>query len=159
MLYCTKCHGVCPDATAKCPNCKSAQRRQLNDDDLVLLHRADQYTASLLEQQFQERGIAYRMDPFSGGRICYLYEGDVMPTDKQVLVRWGDYDAAKEISSQVKLQVEKERAVGDGEEYEEMSPKKRIVVQIVSVFFFILLIMLAVYGTDAIANWLKGLFG
>ena len=85
--------------------------------------------------------------------------GDVMPTDKQVLVRWGDYDAAKEISSQVKLQVEKERAVGDGEEYEEMPPKKRIVVQIVSVFFFILLIMLAVYGTDAIANWLKGLFG
>ena len=61
-------------------------------------------TASLLEQQFQERGIAYRMDPFSGGRISYLYEGDVMPTDKQVLVRWGDYDAAKEISSQVKLQ-------------------------------------------------------
>ena len=99
MLYCTKCHGVCPDATAKCPNCKSAQLRQVNDDDLVLLHRADQYTASLLEQQFQERGIVYRMDPFSGGRISYLYEGDVMPTDKQVLVRWGDYDAAKEISS------------------------------------------------------------
>ena len=89
MLYCTKCHGVCPDATAKCPNCKSAQLRQVSDDDLVLLHRADQYTASLLEQQFQERGIAYRMDPFSGGRISYLYEGDVMPTDKQVLVRWG----------------------------------------------------------------------
>ena len=71
MLYCTKCHGVCPDATAKCPNCKSAQLRQVNDDDLVLLHRADQYTASLLEQQFQERGIVYRMDPFSGGRISY----------------------------------------------------------------------------------------
>ena len=35
-------------------------------------------------------------------------------------------------------------------------PKKRIVVQIVSVFFFILLIMLAVYGTDAIANWPQG---
>lgn len=160
MLYCAKCHGVCPDTTVKCPNCKSSKLRQVNEEDFVLLHRADQYTAMLLEKQFQEKGVSYKMEPFRGGRISYLYEGDVMPTDKMVLVRWGDYPAAKEISSQVKLDVERERAsVGEGEEsFEDMPQKKRILVQIVSVFAFLVLIMLVVYGADAIANWLRGLF-
>ena len=39
-----------------------------------------------------------------------------------------------------------------------MPRKKRILVQIVSVFGFILLIMLVVYGADWAANWLRGLF-
>lgn len=39
-----------------------------------------------------------------------------------------------------------------------MPRKKRIVVQIVSVFAFLLAIMLVVYGADFLAGWLKGLF-
>ena len=101
MLYCTKCHGVCPDSAMKCPNCKSGKLRPVNPEDLVLLHRADQYTAMLLEEQFKEKQVVYRMDPLQGGRISYLYEGDVMPTDKMVLVRWEDYPIAKELSAQV----------------------------------------------------------
>ena len=49
--------------------------------------------------------------------------------------------------------------MGEEEEtFQDMPPKKRIAVQIVSVFLFIVLIMLVVYGADFIANWLKGLF-
>lgn len=158
MLYCTKCHGVCPDSAMKCPNCKNGKLRPVNQEDLVLLHRADQYTAMLLEQQFQEKQVGYRMDPLQGGRISYLYEGDVMPTDKMVLVRWEDYPTAKELFAQVAQQVEKERA-GEGEEtFEDMPRKKRILVQVVSVFVFLLVIMLVVYGADFLAGWLKGLF-
>ena len=84
------------------------------------------------------------------------------PTDKLVLVRWSDYDRAKELSSQVCRQVEVERAaVGqeeEGETFEDMPRKKRILVQVVSVLAFILLIMAAVYGADFVANWLKGLW-
>ena len=142
----------------KCPNCKAGKLRPVSDEDLVLLHRADQYTAMLLEQQFQEQGIPYRMDPLQGGRISYLYEGDVMPTDKMVLVGWKEYSAAKEISAQVAQQVEKERAGEEGETFEDMPRRKRILVQILSVFAFLLAIMAVVYGADFLANWLKGLF-
>lgn len=158
MLYCTKCHGVCPDSAMKCPNCKSGKLRPVNPEDLVLLHRADQYTAMLLEEQFKEKQVVYRMDPLQGGRISYLYEGDVMPTDKMVLVRWEDYPIAKELSAQIAQRVEKERAGEEGETFEDMPRKKRIVVQIVSVFAFLLAIMLVVYGADFLAGWLKGLF-
>ena len=127
---------------------------------MVLLHRADQYTAGLLEKRFQEQGLSYRMEPFQGGRISYLYEGDVMPTDKTVLVAWKDYSAAKELSTQVSRQVEEERAQagGEGETFQDMPRKKRILVQIVSVLAFLLVVMLVVFGADAAANWLKSLF-
>ena len=49
MLYCTKCHGACQDSAAKCPNCKNSKLRPLEGEDMVRLHRADQYTAGLLE--------------------------------------------------------------------------------------------------------------
>ena len=89
-----------------------------------------------------------------------MYDNDVLPTDKLVLARWSDYERAKGLSAEVSRQVEKERAsVGEEEEtFQDMPPKKRIAVQIVSVFLFIVLIMLVVYGADFIANWLKGLF-
>ena len=48
MLYCAKCHGVCEDATAKCPNCKSGKLRQVDGEDLVLLHKA---APKLFQQQ------------------------------------------------------------------------------------------------------------
>ena len=105
MLYCTKCHGACQDSAAKCPNCKNSKLRPLEGEDMVRLHRADQYTAGLLEQRFAQEGVGFQMEPFSGGWVSYLYDNDVLPTDKLVLVRWSDYDRAKELSSQVRRQV------------------------------------------------------
>ena len=101
MLYCAKCHGVCEDATAKCPNCKSSKLRPVTGDDFVLLHRVDQYTAQRLEPLFQEHGVAYRLEPFDGGRISYLYDSDVLPTDRMVLARWGDYPTAQGLARQL----------------------------------------------------------
>ena len=100
------------------------------------------------------------MEPFTGGWVSYLYDNDVLPTDKLVLVRWSDYERGKELFTQVKHQVEEERAqVGAEEEtFEDMPRKKRIVVQIVSVAAFLVLIMLVVFAADGLANWLKSLF-
>ena len=161
MLYCAKCRSVCQDSTSKCPNCKSGKLRPLEEGDMVRLQRADQYTAGLLEERFGQEGVAYQMEPFSGGWVSYLYDNDVLPTDKLVLARWSDYERAKEIFSQVRRQVEEERAaVGqeEGETFQDMPRKKRILVQIVSVLTFLLLIMAVVYAADGAANWLKGLF-
>ena len=76
MLYCTKCHGACQDSAAKCPNCKNSKLRPLEGEDMVRLHRADQYTAGLLEQRFAQEGVGFQMEPFSGGWVSYLYDND-----------------------------------------------------------------------------------
>ena len=159
MLYCTKCHGVCQDSTLKCPNCKSTNLRQVKDDDYVLLHRADQYTAQRLAEQFDQQGVAYQLEPFVGGWVSYLYDSDVLPTDKMIVVRYGDLPKARELSVQVRDQIDREREAEQGEEnFEEMPFKKRVLVQVLSVIAFLLVVMLVVFGADAVANWIKGLF-
>ena len=159
MLYCAKCRGVCPDSTAKCPNCKNTKLRQVEGEDLVRLRRVDQYSATLLEKALAQQGIPCRLEPFTGGWVSYLYDNDVLPTDKLALVPWAHYEAAKAVDGQVAKQVEEERAaVGGGETFEDMPQGKRILVQVVSVAAFIVAIMLVVFGTDAFAGWLKGLF-
>ena len=157
MFYCAKCRGVCPDATAKCPNCKSTKLRPVEGDDLVRLHRMDQYTASLLERRCQQEGVFCQIEPFTTGWVSYLYDNDVLPTDKLPLARWRDYDRAKDLAAQVARQVEEERAqVGQGEEvFQEMPPKKRLLVQIFSVLLFLLAIMAVVYCADAVGGWIR----
>ncbi len=125
MLYCTKCRGICEDSTLKCPNCKSTNLRQVKDDDYVLLHRADQYTAQRLAEQFDQQGVAYQLEPFVGGWVSYLYDSDVLPTDKMIVVRYGDLPKARELSVQVRDQIDRERQAEQGEEnFEEMPFKK-----------------------------------
>lgn len=157
MLYCTKCRCVCEDSTAKCPNCKSVKLREAGENDLVLLHRADQYTAQRLAELFDGAGVVYQLEPFGKGRVSYLYDSEVMPTDKNIFVRFADLPAAKELS--VKLQEELEQEQEPEEEFEEMPRGKRMLVQSLSVIAFLILVMLAVFGADAFAGWLKQLFG
>lgn len=158
MLYCAKCRGICEDSTAKCPNCSNAKLRQVNDEDFVLLHRADQYTAQRLASQFDEFSVEYRMEEFGRGRVSYLYDSEVMPTDRNIYVKYRDLPTAKGLSAKLGEELEAERA-GEEEQFEDMPRRKRILVQVVSVAAFLLLVMLVVFGADALANWFKGLMG
>lgn len=158
MLYCAKCRTVSQDAAVKCQGCKSAKLRAVNDSDMVLLHRADEYTAGRLCAQFDDLGIVYELAPFAKNRSAYMYDSEIMPTDKNIFVRYCDLPAAKELSSQMKEQLLREQE-GEAEEFEEMPRAKRLIVQSLSVIAFMLLVMLAVFGADAFAGWLKGLLG
>lgn len=158
MLYCTRCRSVCEDSTEKCPGCKSTKLRCVNDSDMVFLHRADEYTAERLCNQFDDLGIVYELKPFAKNSSSYMYDCEVMPTDKKIFVRYCDLPAAKEISSQLKQQLESEQGEPD-EEFEDMPKTKRLIVQSLSVIAFMVLVMLAVFGADAFAGWLKGLLG
>lgn len=157
MLYCTKCRAVCEDSTQKCPNCKNARSlRIVNNDDFVLVHRVDEYTAQRLTSAFDDFSIGYQFENFGEGRVSYLYDSEIMPTDKTLYVRYGDFSTAMGIASQIEQEIERERQ-GEPEEFEEMPRRKRILVQSLSVVAFLLLVMLAVFGADAIANWIRGL--
>lgn len=156
MLYCEKCRSLCPDTTHKCPNCKSGKLRVAEENDLVLLHRADQYTASRLAEQFDAAGIVYEIAPFASRSSQYLYDSEVMPTDKNIFVRVSDLAAAEELS--VRMKEELERAQEQEETFEDMPRRKRIFIQVFSLLLFFLLITLAVLGADAVGQWLRNLF-
>lgn len=157
MQYCKRCRGVCGDHEHRCPGCKSNKLRKVLEDDFVFLQRADVYMAGRLESLLTENGIGCRLEPYAQGRAVPLYDSEVMPTDKSVLVPFKDMEEARDLAAA--LQAEREADGPEEEEFEDMPRRKRIVVQAVSAIAFILLVMLAVFAADAVAGWLKSLFG
>lgn len=156
MLYCTKCSILNDEGAAKCKKCKGHRdMREVNDDDYVFLHNADQYTASLLAKDFEEAGIAYELKPFDTGNVSYMYDSSVMPTDKTIFVKYMYLTKAKELSSKLKEKIEAEQIP-----YEDdgMSPRKRILIQIISVILFFALIAVVVFAADYVADGLKNFF-
>lgn len=157
MLYCRKCRSVSEDGIAQCPNCKSDKHmRQVNDEDFILLHRADQYTAETLESQFDAHAISYQLEPFAHGRLSYLYDAEVMPTDKMILVKYADSERAKELSGRLKEKMEADQQ--EQEVFEDMPIGKRVFYQALSVVLFIAVIIVLVLCSDSIANWLRAFF-
>lgn len=155
MLYCTKCKAVCEDSTAQCPNCNNSKAlRQVNKEDYVFLHKADEYAAGLLKQDFENEGIAYKMEAFGKGMVSYIYDSEVMPTDKSVYVKYSDIDRAREISSGLKEKLEEENPPQD-----DMPVAKRAAIQVISMILFLLLIMVVVFAADYITDSVRGFFG
>ena len=153
MLYCPKCRAVCDNA-ARCPNCRNTKLRPVDPEDMVLLHSADLYTAQQVWERLSQEGIACKMEDFSSGPASYFYDSQVMPTDKSLFVPYRQLEEARVLSAQVGREVEREMEPGPA----EPPGPKRIVGEILSVVLVLLLIMAAVFGADAAANWLKGLF-
>lgn len=158
MLYCKKCKAVCDDGLQKCPNCKSGSAlRQAHPEDEVWLHRADQHTAQVLADDLADVGIACTVAPFAAGRVSYLYDSDVMPTDKVLYVPYAKLDQAKAVSAKLKERLEDQEE--EAETFEEMPRRKRLFVQVISLLLFLGVIVAVVLLSDQLAAWLVGLFG
>ena len=155
MLYCKRCQSVCEDYEHRCPNCKSNKLREALEEDFVFLQRADLYTAGRLESLFAEHDIDCRLESFSKGRPVPLYDSEIMPTDKSVFVPFRDLPAARELSAALCRELEED---DPAPQWEEMSSKKRLVVQSLSALAFILVIICVVFAADGLANWLKYLW-
>lgn len=154
MQYCTKCKNLCEDKLTVCPHCKrSRSLRQAKDGDMVFLQKASEYEAGEFAALFEEKAIRHEILPYSTGLVSSLYDSEVMPTDKNVFVAYEDLERAK-----ILLEEEYAEPETQEEEDDQMSPKKRIVVQIVSVIAFLVLVSLVVFAADFIANGLRGLF-
>lgn len=161
MLYCTKCNALNEQGVDKCSGCGSRKSlREAAAEDFVRLHNADQYTAGLLAKDFDEANITYRVEPMQNRGFSTLYDSEAMPTDKSIYVHYGDMEQAKELSAALKQKIQDEQELPAED---NMSPRKRLVIQIVSVALFLLLITVVVLLSDFFANNLKeffeGLFG
>lgn len=154
MLYCAKCRSVCEDHMVKCSNCKSQKLRPVKEEDSVRLRRANLYTAQRLGERLEAAGIPYETEAACGDWGPSPYDSEAMPTDRNIYVEYGCLSSAEALSASLE-----EEEGGEEEQFEELPRKKRILVQIFSAIAFLLLVMLTVYGADALAGWLKSLFG
>ena len=156
MQYCVKCRRVFEDGPAKCPGCKSRRLRPAGAGDSVLLCRADMYAAGKINEALRAAGIDCALE--SAGSAYFSFDPEQSPTDQNVFVPYESLDRARDIAAAAQREAEEARAPEDGEG-ESVPRVKRIVGEVLSVLAFLILIMLAVYGADALAGWLKGLFG
>ena len=152
MLYCTKCQTVCADSTRTCPNCKRSRAlRPIKDSDEVFFMKVSEAEAAELEEIFDVQAIHCRIDPVQAGYSVSTFDPEFMPTDKNVFVEYGDLERANELMA---------KEIEDPAEPEEdtMPKGKRLFLETVSIIAFLVLVMLAVFSADAVANWLKALF-
>lgn len=158
MLYCTKCRCVCDTSLQKCPNCKSGRHlRPAAGSDYVFLQRADVYSVEKLTGLFEDFSVDYRLEKYREGRVSYLYDSEVMPTDQSVFVAYKDYAVASGLAAQAAEEINRERYAEETPEDSSVR-KKRMVVNSLFVVLFLLLVMAVVFGADALATWLRGIF-
>ena len=158
MLYCAQCRRICEDGKRRCPACRSAKLRPVDRQDFALLQKADLYGAQRLGEALSAGGIEYETRDANLGRSYFNFDAQSMPTDQNVYVRYGEWERAREVAAKVGRELEEQRGEEDPEEGEPPSAR-RIAAEVLSVAGFLALIMLAVYGADGLANWLKSLFG
>lgn len=156
MQYCTNCRRVVEDGPAKCPACRSRKLRPAGAGDMVLLCKADMYAAGKINEALRSAGIDCALE--SAGSAYFSFDSETLPTDQNLFVPYETLQRARELAAAAQQQVE-EALSKDEREAESVPRGKRIAGEILSVLAFLILVMLAVYGSDALAGWLKGLFG
>lgn len=156
MQYCEKCRRLCADGAAKCPGCRSGKLRPAGEKDMAFLCQCGLYMAQRLDQVLTQAEIVHSVED-AGKGAYYTFDSESMPTDKRVYVQAGQMEQAKEITVRVNEEIAREQ----GGQQEEAAPPtvKRLVGEILSVAAFLVLIMLAVYGADSFAGWLKEILG
>lgn len=152
MQYCTKCRRLCEDAAARCPTCRSQKLRPAGEEDMAFLCGCEAYSGERLSQALTEAGIIHSLEEQGGS--YFSFDSEDSPTGKQLYVRAGQMEAAREIAAQVSRELEQQE-----KQAAEPPSAKRLIGEILSVVAFLLLIMAAVYGADGLANWLKSLVG
>lgn len=157
MQYCTRCRSAVEEGIQKCPNCRSTRLRPLLEDDRVLFARIDGYRAGLLSERLQAAGIDCETAPCGTGSFSELYDSTAMPTDRMVYVRYGDAETAKTLWAALSRELEAEAAPDPAPDPAHRG--RRLILETVAVVLFLTVTMLLVFGADALANWLRGLFG
>ncbi|ANU53238.1 CvpA family protein [Acutalibacter muris] len=155
MQYCMKCRHLSEDGPVKCPNCKSRKLRPAGEGDMVFLCKADMYAAGRINEALMGAGIQCRLE--NAGSAYFNFDSETSPTDQNIFVPYETVDRAEETAARAMREVESEREPEEGGD--DRPGMKRIVGEVLSVLAFLVLIMLAVYGADGLANWLKGLVG
>ena len=165
MKYCPKCKRLYNDGdeVCTCPACKGKALNAVEDEtEPVYLCSGDVMERDRVQAALEDNGVPSvfkRHTVTASSQVVTGYDFDGF----DVLVPYELYEKAYDIAvgiGAIKLEGEQvldDEAAEDAEP-DKMSRAKRTTVRVITAILFILLVAVAIYGTDFITGLIKNLF-
>ena len=169
MKYCKKCKHIYEDNQEICTECKKPQPLyEIEETNTpVYLMSASGFEIQRVQSALEDGGIPSDNVARKNNISADAVTGSDF-NDRDILVPYSAYEKAYEIcvgigaikpeGEEIKVEQADIDAVADGEEEVQMSPAKRTTVKIISAILLILIFCGIIWGTDYIAEFIKGLF-
>ena len=162
--YCNRCHRLYDDIDV-CPNCKKPLQKGVKPSTPVAVVSASGFERVIITAALSDENIPFASraekkeisaDAVTGIdnakyriEVPYSYYGKAI----DVLVGINAINPAKE-----DLEAADEATEQNEDEFEDMSPRKRMFVRIISIILLILVVALVIMGVDAVTAIIKDLF-
>lgn len=157
MKYCRKCRTIFEDDITTCLECKDKLTYKVNIDDEVFLIKAYGFELERIKAALEDKEIPYieRLDKKERSAQAITGKNDAL-TNLYTTVEKYEYaiDLLYSIGA-IKPEEDIEEDIKD--EFDDMSPRKRTIVRIVSIVLFIIIVWLVVSGVDFIAALIKNM--
>lgn len=174
MKICPSCKRLHSDTYTTCTECQKTLRGIESETEETYLVTAEGFEREHIKASLEDVGIPcvprFRKDMYSSdsvtGKDTSLAEINVpfsaFPKAYDTCVMIGSIDPQQPLNFDMDEVKEICREIGEKNRdliREEMSPQKRTTYKVLGAVLFLLLIAAAVWGTDLVAAWIKGLFG
>ena len=161
MLYCAKCETLSLDGET-CPMCGGRKLRPVEPGDPVLLMTTGGEEGRKICSALQDAGIPYEARPLGTGGIMKIYTGGPDNiSDVRVFVPYQAIGRCREILTEIGILREdgtKASPAAKKTAEESLSRSRRIFVRIFSAILFLLAVVLVVFLSDHLVNFIKSLF-
>lgn len=164
MRYCPKCQTLV-EAEEECPSCGNRKLREVRPNDPVLLYTTDETKCSMIRAAFDESGIPHEERMCGAGAPPALLYGKTPGALYRIFVPFGEVDHCKEILGAMGMLegTDPAKRISGREPAEadpaKMSPRKRVLVRILSAAAFLLIVWGVVELADEFIAFLKSAFG
>lgn len=162
-LYCNRCHRVYDDGSS-CPRCKRPLQNEIKPSTPVTVVSASGFERDRITAALEDANI-----PFATRAEKKEISADAVTgfdnSKYRIEVPYTYYKKTMELLvgiNALALDQDELEAVEDmpdtKEEFEDMSPRKRMFVRIISIILLILVVALVITGVDAVTAIIKNLF-
>lgn len=173
MKYCKVCKQLCFGDTLPFDGCKHKLREIEDINEPVRLCIAGGTERAMLTGMLKDADIPYvEENVYPQGVANEIVTGyDVKLSNISIVVPFSALSKASEMLSTIEtlhndiephmdeIKAEIERLKAEKDEAKQMNPALRTTIKVITALLFLGLVALAVFGTDAITSWIKGLFG
>lgn len=172
MKYCKICKQLCFDGAIPADGCKHKLREIEDINEPVRLCIAGGTERAMLTGMLKDAQIPFVEEPvYPQGVANEIVTGyDVKLSNVSVVVPFSSLPKAVDLvgaietltndhephMDEIKAHIEHLRAEKD--EAKQMNPALRTTIKVITALLFLALVALAVFGTDALTDWIKNLF-
>lgn len=172
MKYCKVCKRLCFDDTLPFDGCKHKLREIEDINEPVRLCIAGGTERAMLTGMLKDENIPFVEENVQPQGVANeIVTGyDVKLSNISIIVPFSALPKASELLSTIEtlnneiephmdeIKAEISRLNAEKEEANQMNPALRTTIKVITALLFLAIVALAVFGTDAITGWIKGLF-